>query len=161
MNFCFKCRKEIKPLKIGGFIYAEEVIVCEDCYEAHINTVIKAIDNFRTSKNFLSIIKLRKFNLWLSEQRYLLIAELSKVYEVGQGKRNDLLPDKVAESVSDYDDYSLRYLQDLVIDTEITLLDNLLPDILSEWKLSLAQEKINLKRKKLLNILRSGKYGTS
>lgn len=50
-------------------------------------------------KEYIIIDNLLRRHL-TTEQKYICIAELSKLYEIGQGKRNDLLNDKLSESMS-------------------------------------------------------------
>ena len=139
---CSRCGKEITDDNFGDCIEAEEVYVCDSCAEKHIASVINKLEAFRKSKEYNSVLELRKKMLWISEK-------------MGNWEDNG---DKTSmESVTDYDDWEIKELQTSIIEIEINLLQNLLyGDILegNEKEFSETDKQRERLRKKLKNLLR-------
>src|SRR3989344_2579607 len=114
---CSRCGKEITDNNFGDRITGEEVLVCDSCAEKHRIKVIKELERFRKSKDYNNILSLRKKMLWISEQ---------------MGNWGDNADKSCMESITDYDDWDIKELQTSILDNEITLVEELLPDILEE-----------------------------
>jgi ribosome-binding protein aMBF1 (putative translation factor) len=64
---CSRCGKEITDKNFGDCIEAEEVYVCDSCAEKHISAIINNLEAFRKSKEYNSVLELRK--KWKNYQR--------------------------------------------------------------------------------------------
>ena len=109
MEICSRCKKGIKEDIFLENIEAEELIVCQECYNKHLFSVIKELEAFRNNNKFDKILDLKKKILWISEK---------------MGNWFDNSDKSIQENVSDLDNLNLFELQCELISNLITIIEN-------------------------------------
>ncbi len=132
---CSRCGKKINNKTIGDIIGADEVIVCNSCADKHKMNIITNLNQFRLSKEFDSILSLRKKILWSNE-------ELGNWYDSGDKS--------FMESISDYNNYNIFELKVTLLDTLQTLIENYIyPDLDLDYSAKYPElEKLRLEVRK-------------
>ena len=103
---CKICKDKINYKNFGYRINAEEIMVCRNCAIKHYKEIVKKLREFIKSKRFNNILELRK--------RILLTSE-KMGYWMDNGDKS------LRENIYDYNDWSLKELQNTCSEFEIII----------------------------------------
>lgn len=109
LETCAKCKSNITEDNFGDVLGKDELLYCEKCSKKKILDLITNLNNFRKSKDFKSILALRKKILWTSEY---------------MGRWHDNADKSIMEGVKDYDSHNIFELQINILDSVIVGIDN-------------------------------------